>query len=72
MKKTTLLVALALTGLIAIQTKNLSAQIPLTETDFPQIGNIFVVANDSAPAVSPLPMGGNVSWNYGSFNCFHN
>ncbi len=61
MKKTTLLLASCLMGVAA-----LNAQITASTSDFPAVGDKFVVVNDSNAAVVPTPSGPGVTWNYSS------
>jgi hypothetical protein len=65
MKKSTLFFVVLLMGITAFQPEKLKAQITALATDFPKIGGVYVVANDSTTqSYSPSPMGANVVWNY--------
>jgi len=59
MKKYTLIIALCLVGIGAIK-----AQIIVSSTDFPVVGDKFVVFNDSNTTYTEGASGINVTWNY--------
>lgn len=59
MKKTTFLIcSLAILSCFGTQ-----AQITLTQSDMPKIGDAFQIAGDNAPTVMPGPSGTNKTWN---------
>lgn len=40
-----------------------SAQITITKSDMPEVGKVYIVANDTTPTVTPGSAGANQTWN---------
>ena len=61
----TLMVTVALAILTVFTAKS---QIAITENDMPQVGRSYIIANDTAPTVTPGSAGANVTWNLSAIN----
>jgi len=69
MKKTTRFNAsLGIAALAVLAFSSVKAQITLTQSDMPRIGDAYQVATDNTPTVTPGSAGANVTWNLSALN----